>query len=225
MARIPRVDVAGLIYHVWNRGNAGGELFVTDKDYLAFENIFRYAQSHFGMHILAYCIMPNHWHFVVQTEKDGALSKFFQWITLTHTQRWHAVRNSVGMGHIYQGRYKSSVCESDEHFLRLVRYVERNASRAKLAQRAEDWRWSSGWVRYNGTEQQRALLSSWPVSEPANYRTILNDTEREEDLFDIRTALRRGSPYGSEVWTGAIINTHHLESTTRPRGRPWPQKI
>ncbi len=220
MGKVPRVDVGDLVYHAWNRGNAGGQLFVTNKDYQAFESLLVEARVFTDMRILAYCIMPNHWHFVLHPRKDGDLGRFFHWLTLTHTQRWHVVRNSVGMGHIYQGRYKSNMCESDEHFLRLVRYVERNASRAGLVGRAEEWRWSSGWVRYNGTPQQQSILSEWPVLEPIEYRNILNEVEPEEDLSTIRNALTRGSPYGSEAWSSSMVAIHRLESTIRPRGRP-----
>ena len=220
MGRIPRVDVGDLIYHAWNRGNAGGEFFVTDKDYRAFEHILIEAKMLTRMRILAFCIMPNHWHLVLRPREDGDLARFFQWLTLTHTQRWHVVRGSTGMGHIYQGRYKSNVCEYDEHFLRLVRYVERNAARAKLVSKAEDWRWSSAWLRYQGTPQQRTLLSNWPVDEPSTYRARLNEEEDTEDLKTIRSTLHRGRPYGSDVWTDQMIDTHHLESTVRSRGRP-----
>ena len=91
------------------------------------------------MRILAYCLMPNHWHMVLYPRADGDLSKFLQRITLTHTQRYHAQTRTAGYGHIYQGRYKSLPVEKGGHFLTLVRYVERNAKRAGLVKKAEDW--------------------------------------------------------------------------------------
>jgi len=57
------------------------------------------------MRLLAYCVMPNHWHLVVWPQHDGDLSRFMSWVTLTHTQRWHAYRQTVGTGHLYQGRF------------------------------------------------------------------------------------------------------------------------
>ena len=65
------------------------------------------------------------------------------WLTLTHTQRWHAHRHSTGSGHVYQGRFKSFPVQEDEHFYTVCRYVERNALRANLALGAERWRWGS----------------------------------------------------------------------------------
>lgn len=220
MASIPRTDVGDMVYHAWNRGNAGGQLFVTDNDYHAFENLMVEAKILTGMRIIAYTLMPNHWHLVLYPREDGDLARFFQWITATHTKRWHAVRESAGQGHIYQGTYKSNLCETDRHFLQLVRYVERNPLRAKLVQQAEDWRWSSIWRRERGTEVQKNLLSEWPVDIPTQYLQWLNAPQNQEELDAIRGALRRGSPYGSDIWTGAMIDTHHLETTVRPPGRP-----
>jgi putative transposase len=73
-----------------------------------------------------------------------------QRVTLTHTQRYHARTRTAGYGHIYQGRYKSLPVELGGQFLTLVRYVERNAQRAGLVKKAEDWPWSSVYARLNG---------------------------------------------------------------------------
>jgi putative transposase len=71
--------------------------------------------------LLAYCVMPNHWHLVVWPERDGDLSEFMRWLTGTHTQRWHAKHHTQGTGPLYQGRFKASPVAEDEHYLLLVR--------------------------------------------------------------------------------------------------------
>jgi putative transposase len=81
--------------------------------------------------------MPNHWHLVLWPRKKGELSEFMRWLTVTHTQRWHASHRTSGTGPLYQGRFKSFPIEDDDHLLAVVRYVERNALRAKLVARAE----------------------------------------------------------------------------------------
>ena len=101
-------------------------IFHKDGDYEAFERILGEALEHVpGMRLLAYCLLPNHWHLVVWPRHDGALSDFGHWLTLTHTQRWHAHYHDVGAGHLYQGRFKSFPVAQDDHFLRVCRYVER----------------------------------------------------------------------------------------------------
>ena len=88
------------------------------------------AQQRTGMRLLAWCLMPNHWHMVVWPREDGDLRRFFGWLTLTHTQRWHAHRHTTGEGHVYQGRYKSFLIETESYLASCCRYVERNALRA-----------------------------------------------------------------------------------------------
>jgi putative transposase len=172
------------------------------------------------MRILAYCLMPNHWHLVLYPRADGDLAKFVQRITLTHTQRYHWQSRTVGYGHVYQGRYKSLLVESDRHFLTLVRYVERNARRAGIVKRAEEWAWSSVYARRYGTERQKTMLSPWPTPEPPGYLKWLNQSQGREEIENIRAAIRRSRPYGSEEWVSKTVGQFELETTTRRRGRP-----
>jgi putative transposase len=130
MGRALRAAVGGLIYHVLNRSNGRWPLFDKPGDYEAFERVLAEAQQEHPLPLLAYCVLPNHWHLVVAPEADGDLSRFVGWLTLTHTQRWHAHRHTAGNGHLYQGRFKSFAIQADEHLLTVCRYVERNPLRA-----------------------------------------------------------------------------------------------
>ena len=143
MGRPKRAADGGLIYHVLNRANARLPIFEKDGDYEAFERILEQAVARTGTRLLSYALMPNHWHLVVNPVVDGELSRFTGWLTLTHTQRWHAYRHSTGQGHVYQGRFKSFPIQDDRHFITVCRSVERNALRANLVAKAQDWRWSS----------------------------------------------------------------------------------
>lgn len=127
----------GLVYHVLNRANGRLPIFEKNEDYEAFERVLAQAVQRVDIRLLAYCVMPNHWHLVLWPRVDGDLSRFVGWLTLTHTQRWHAHRHTTGSGHLYQGRFKSFPVQTDEHFLAVCRYVERNPLRAGLVSRAE----------------------------------------------------------------------------------------
>lgn len=96
MPRIERFDVADNVYHVLNRANARVQIFDNETDYKHFENILEEAVEKFDMRLLAYCIMPNHFHLVLYPKLDGDLSKFMGWLTNTHTRRWHTLKNTVG---------------------------------------------------------------------------------------------------------------------------------
>ena len=112
MGRVGRVDVGGMVYHVLNRANFRSRLFRSPAHYQEFLSILEESLKFVPMRILAYCLMPNHWHLVLYPRADGDLVKFVQRVTLTHTQRYHAKTLTVGYGHVYQGRYKSLVAIS-----------------------------------------------------------------------------------------------------------------
>jgi len=220
MGRPLRVAAGGFIYHAVNRANGRTRIFAKDEDYQAFERILAEAVERTGTRLLAYCLMPNHWHLVVWPREDGELSRFLGWLTLTHTQRYHANRHTAGTGHLYQGRFKSFPVEDDPHYYTVARYVERNALRAGLVERAEDWRWGSlhRWLR--GTDEEKALLAPWPCVRRPNWVAHVNAALTAKELAAVRHCVQRGSPYGSEAWREKTSEKLGLESTLRPRGRP-----
>lgn len=220
MPRIKRTNVGGYVYHVLNRANARVQIFDNDKDYKLFENILEEAVEKFNVKILAYCIMPNHFHLVLYPENEGDLSSFMGWFTNTHTRRWHTQKGTVGQGHLYQGRYKSFICQNDNHFLTLVKYVEQNPLKAKLAKRVEDWEWSSIWRRENGTLKQKKLLSTWPVSKPKDYLSWVNTILPPEKEETIERSITKSNPYGEDYWVTDTVKKFGLEQTLRRVGRP-----
>jgi putative transposase len=144
-----------------------------------------------------------------------------QKLTITHVRNWQENRRRVGYGHLYQGRYKSFPLESDEHFYQVTRYVERNALRANLVRRAEDWRWSSLWRRVHGATDDRRWLGGWPLPRPRDWADLVNQPQTEAELEAIRRSVRRGQPYGQDYWVKSIAQQLGLESTLRSRGRPF----
>jgi putative transposase len=209
-----------LVYHVLNRANGRRTIFEKDGDYAAFERVLAEALALVDVRLLAYCVMPNHWHLVVWPRADGDLSRFVGWLTLTHTQRWHAHRHSAGSGHLYQGRFRSFPAQEDEHFLTVCRYVERNPLRAGLVARAEHWRWSSLWRREHGDAEAEALLSAWPLAAPRDWVRWVNAAQTSAELEALRRCVARGQPFGGPAWQQETAARLGLESTFRPRGRP-----
>ncbi len=220
MSRPPRRAEGGLIYHVLNRANARLAIFGDDGDYDAFDRVLAEAVARHDMRLLAYCLMPNHFHLVVWPEGDGDLSRFMRWLTMTHTQRWHAYRRSAGSGHLYQGRFKSFPVQDDGHLFTVCRYVERNALRAGLVSRAEDWRWGSLRRQVADGPTPGPPLTPWPIDRPEGWADRVNDplTPAEEEA--LRRAVRRGQPFGSEGWRETTASRLGLASTLRPQGRP-----
>lgn len=224
MPRRPRNTPGGLVYHVLNRGVARLALFEKDEDYAAFERVMIEAMAKHPTRLLSYCILPNHWHMVIWPREDGELTEFLRWLTHTHTMRWHAHFGTSGTGHLYQGRFKSFPVESDEHFFRVVRYVERNAVRANLVSRAEEWHWGSLWRRRCGDADAKALLHRWPLPEPTQWARTVNRPLTEAELKAVRNSVRRGTPFGATQWQVRTASSLGLEWTMRPRGRPRKEK-
>jgi putative transposase len=221
MPRTARIAPGGMVFHVLNRANNREEMFEKDEDYLAFLRVLRDTLQKKPMRILAFCLMPNHWHLLLWPERDGQLGAFMQAVTTTHVRRWRLNRQNVGQGHLYQGTYKSFPVQDDEHFYAVCRYVERNALRARLVERAEDWRWGTLWQRrQRSLPEDYPLLHDWPLPRPGNWAAVVHRAETEAELEALRTSVNRGRPFGSASWQRRTAKRLGLESTFRPRGRP-----
>ena len=219
MPRLPRVDVGDEIYHVINRANARLPIFFEEEDFELFEYILEEAQEKFRMRILAYCLMPNHFHLVLHSHEDGDLQKFMQWLTLTHTQRWHIKNETTGTGHLYQGRYKSFIIQGDKHLFSVIRYVERNPLRAKLVKKVENWNFSSLARRLSNNPKKQKLLALLPIEMPDDYLAFVNTPMNKEEEDTIRYSVNRSKPFGSNRWTDEMIEKFQLKATVRKRGR------
>ena len=215
MPRIHRCAPDGVVHHVINRGNDRRRVFRKRGDYLAFLRFMREAQDRVPSRILAYCLMPNHFHMVVWPESVVALSAYMRVLMNAHVRNYHHHYGTCGQGHIWQGPFKNFPVQHDVHLLRVLRYVEGNPLRANLVRRAEDWSWGS----LSCSVEDRPALAAWPVSRPGTWLDFVN-APAEVDLAALRESVRRGTPYGEGEWQESVAKTCGLEFTLRPRGRP-----
>ena len=217
MPRTARASAGGVCYHVTNRGNGRAKVFHDADDYAAFLTLLRQAGERLPMRLVAYCLMPNHFHLVAWPRADGDLSRWMQWLLTSHVRRHHGRYRS--RGHIWQGRFKAFPIQSDDHLLTVIRYVERNPVRAvKLKVRsAERWRWSS--IAANPPDDQPAL-SAGPVPRGRGWLQRVNQDLTAAELEAVRHSIARGQPFGSPRWQAQTAVRLGLESSLRPRGRP-----
>jgi putative transposase len=220
MPRVARKAPGGLVYHVLNRANGRLKLFKKEEDFLAFQKVLQESWQRLPIRILTWCIMPNHWHLVLWPKKDGELSAFVRWLTLTHAQRWKHAHGAVGHGHLYQGRFKSFPIQQDEHLLAILRYVERNPLRAKLVKEAGQWRWGSLFVRQDRSHDLHPPLGEWPIQRPARWEDYVDAPQSDAEESMIKGHIQRNRPLGCESWTKKTADALNLEHTLRPRGRP-----
>jgi len=237
MPRTSRVNIGGVAYHVFNRSNARLPLFECHEDYAAFTAVVAQAHERVAMRTIGYCIMPNHWHMVLWPRKDGDLSEFMRWLTVTHTQRWHGAHGTAGGGHVYQGRFKSfpiqqtrpafdqramGMLEGGDAVLSVLRYVERNPVRAGMATSAERWPWSSAAAREG---KQPADVPAIPLTPPSgglpdDWLQIVNHPQSDAEMAALQNCMQRGCPFGREEWVRKMATKWNLTSTLKPRGRP-----
>jgi len=210
MPRIPRGLAVGGVAHVLSRGNARATVFHSPPEYEGFIHLLQKARERHPVDLLAFCVMPNHFHLVVRVERAGELSAMMQWWLTSHVRRYH--RRNATSGHVWQGRFKSFPVQEDRHLLTVLRYVLLNPCRAGLVHDPWAWRWSSLWFD--------PMLGRWPVEPPRDLRTWLRQGLVESELEEVRHSIARGTPYGDELWQTRAASEWGLETTLRPRGRP-----
>jgi len=220
MARQARVSRAGYVYHVMNRGAFRQELFCLDEDYLLFQELIFKCQERIPIRICGYCIMPNHWHLALWPTDDKQLSRYMHLLTSTHVQKIKKYWKINSAGSIYQGRYKSCLVGDKQYYLNLVRYIESNPLRAKLCQRAEDWKWSSFSKRLLMNSKLAKEVFPSPYNLPKTWSDIVNEKQEESELVMLRKSVNKGSLYGSKEWISKTATDLGIEYITRPAGRP-----
>lgn len=216
MPRIARGLADNHIYHVLNRGNNKQPIFLKRQDYEAFSILIEEAKKLYPIKLLAYCLMPNHFHMIVMPVLAEHLSKWMQWLMTSHVRRYNKHYNAVG--HVWQGRFKSFIIQNNGYLINAMRYVEANPVRAGLVGTAKDWAWSSH--KETIGKIKPCLVDKAPITLPADWGRYVDQNMGDKDLKELRNCIQRQSPYGTSEWQSLICESLGLESTLRPIGRP-----
>jgi putative transposase len=201
---------------VINRGNGRARVFHNDRDYQSFLNLIGKACTRLPLDVLACCLMPNHFHLVLKPHEDGDLGRWMHWLMTVHVRRyqWHYGSS----GHIWQGRFKAFPIQRNNRLLQVMRYVERNALRANLVGRAEDWPWGS--LAWRFAESSPEFLVPSPMALPADWVAVVNAAQSATELEALRRSVNRGTPYGDGAWVSRTARELGLEASLRRPGRP-----
>jgi putative transposase len=217
----------GLIYHVINRGNNRQDVFHKPEDFQAFVHALADLKERKPFALYGYCLMSNHFHLLLRPT-GASISRIVQSLLVSHTQRYHKHYRSGG--HVWQGRFKSPVIQSDEHLLTVLRYIEANPLRARIVKRAEAYPWSS--YRVHGLGEADPLVDSLIMYEQLSplakvrQRKWAEKVHRpldEATLADVRRSTASGLPYGNRAWVRRLADKLDLDLTISPRGRPRQQ--
>ncbi|HTU68438.1 MAG TPA: transposase [Steroidobacteraceae bacterium] len=216
MPRTSRAIVGNYCYHVINRGNQKARVFHEPADYEQFLALLARAQQRLELPLISACLMPNHFHLVVRPCDGDDLARWMHWAFTTHVRWYHEKYDTTGR--VWQGRFKAFAAQEDHHLLSVMRYVERNALRANLVERAEDWEWSS--LAWRREARPRLRLAQSPVSLPSYWRHYVNEPHTSVELAELRACVNRQRPFGEEDWVKRQIKEFGLESSITPPGRP-----
>jgi putative transposase len=196
MARLARVVVPGVPHHVTQRGNRRETVFFEAADYRAYLDLIGAAAKRSGTAVWAYCLMPNHVHFIlVPCAADGLRATFAE----AHRRYTSRIHTRLGVtGHLWQGRFSSTAMD-ERHLLAAARYVSMNPVRAGLVKRAQDWPWSS--VRAHLAGKDDGLVTVGPLLERiGDFGAFLAEDEDAAAVTAMRRSYSTGRPVGDRAW-------------------------
>jgi putative transposase len=218
MARLARIVLPGVPYHVTQRGNRRQQTFFEDGDYALYRDLLAEAARRAGSEIWAYCLMPNHVHLIVVPADEHGLRRTFADAHRRYTgfinarQRW--------TGHLWQGRY-GAVAMDEVHLLHAARYVALNPVRARLCDRAEQWAWSSARAHLAGRDDQ--LVTVRPLLDRAgDFAAFLGAEEDQQATRALRMAETTGRPVGEAAWVEELERLSGRVLAPKKRG-PKPR--
>lgn len=192
MARRPRVLPANSVVHVVNRGNERRRLFDRPSDYDDFLEILDRALERCPTRILAYALMPNHWHMVLWPDTARDLTRFLHYATALHAATMRRYTGTIGAGHVYQGRFRTTMVERDLHYWLTLRYVEANPLRAGFVREAADWPWTSLAERLG--EPCRIVDGPLPMPPASVWRQLVNAAASSSSGAHGQPTTRQGRP-------------------------------
>ena len=217
MPRIARIVVPHYPHHITQRGNYRQTVFTNDIDYKFYlERLNEYSRKYKFL-ILAYCLMPNHVHFVAIPEEKYSLAKTLNACHMRYAHYFN--RKNHLTGHLWQGRFYSCVLD-ENHLYATVRYVENNPVRAKLVKKAWQWDLSSAKAHLEEESSILALDDINKYIEIDNWKSYLTQKEDEEIIKEIRKNTLTGRPVGSDTFITKLERLFGKRLKALPRGRP-----
>jgi REP element-mobilizing transposase RayT len=162
LARLPRIEYEGALYHVTDRGVEKREIFLDTSDYRQFISYLKRATERFNLLVHGFCLIPNHYHLECETP-NANLSKFMQWLNTSYAVYFN--RRYERVGHVFQGRYYSTLVQKERHLMELTRYIHLNPVRAGLVRTPEKYEWGS-YRRYMGKAPELNWVETdWMLSQ------------------------------------------------------------
>ena len=216
MARLARVVAAGVPHHVTQRGNRRQQVFFSAEDSRAYLSLLADGCREAGVAVWAYCLMPDHVHLILVPGDEGGLRRA---LGEAHRRYSRRINTRQGWrGYLWQGRFASAPMD-EAHLLACARYVELNPVRAGLAERPQQWLWSSARAHLAG--QDDGVVAVAPLlNRVPDWADFLAGGLGAEEHAAIRSGERTGRPLGS---AGFIADLEHRLTRPLAHGKPGPK--
>jgi putative transposase len=224
MPRPPRISLGGLVYHIINRGNNRQTVFKDEGDFIVYLKTIKKFQGKYLFKLYAYCLMNNHVHLIIEPSKTNTLSKIIQSITLSHIRLYHSKYKSSG--HLWQGRFKSSIIQTDEYLLECIKYIELNPVRANMVINPHGYRWSSYRFQTFGEDEYKLVdndpmylsLADTPQERQRIYRDFISSEQNQNIITAIRKSICNDSILGTDSFIAKLRERLNI-SKSMSRGR------
>jgi putative transposase len=225
MARLPRLDLPQVPQHIVQRGNDRQPCFVADEDYLSYRSDLADAAALCGCAIHAYVLMTNHVHLLVTGAERGAVSHMMQRLGRRYVACFNARYGRTGT--LWEGRFKTSLIDSQRYLLTCYRYIELNPVRAAMVVSPAEYPWSS--YRHNAQGEPDPLVTPHtqylqlgpdPATRQATYRGLFADALGEDELANIRAHVQQQKALGTSRFQAEVEALLARKVMVRPRGRP-----
>ncbi|MBT9302152.1 transposase [Pseudomonas sp. TAE6080] len=227
MPRMGRVVLPNYPHHIVQRGHNRQVVFAAPEDYQRYVGDLRELKEAFGVKVYAYCLMTNHIHLLVApSESVAGLGQLMKALAARATRYRNRIEGRTGT--LWEGRYKSSVVQSESYFLACCRYIELNPVRADMVASAADYPWSSYNARVGCSPDNDWLDIDDYFDVPGDtkqdrhesYKSFVNQAVSNDELKTIRLALQRGQLTGTTRFTDEVERIAGIRIASRGQGRP-----
>jgi putative transposase len=217
MARLPRSTISGFAHQVTQRGNYGQIVFEGDADFRRYLDWAQEYADRYAIEVWAYCLMPNHVHFVCVPKTDGALALGFNTLHMRYAQYFHQKKGVTG--HLWRGRFLSCLLD-DAGVFEEIRFIEKNPVRAGIVKRAEDYAWSSARSHVNSEPDLLLKACSLGGLTGEGWKAYLDNDGDGDVISRIRRCLKTGRPAGDVEFVHKVEKILGRRLEALPRGRP-----
>ena len=224
MPRRARLAVAGIPWHIIQRGNNRQACFYAEADYHRYLQDLGEQSGKFGCQVHAYCLMTNHIHFVVTPDTETSISNTMKVVGSRYAQ--YVNRKYSRTGTLWEGRHRSSLIDCDNYLLACYRYVELNPVRASMVDHPIDYPWSSHATnvgKVQGFTTPHAVymnLGKTPERRAQAYCCLFDTPIDNTVIRLVRRSTFYGQPIGSEQFRRAVEKSHGIKPGYTRRGRP-----